>query len=137
MKFTQLDTLNLFIEGATFSDEFFTNYFRINRVLTSLELESGFHLVWHDLTQAFKTKPHSLKKIVLDNLCLKNVQRFKRPADLVLWRAHNDPNDFQEFDTRALVELYSQAGIDISGDAVDLLRLLDVERSERETGIPE
>jgi hypothetical protein len=115
LKFTSLTSLVLGGGGLRLCDRFFTDYFTPDLPLQALHLTRQFALNSPDLIQAFKTKPTSLKSIVLDTM---------------VDRGSFDPETFDEEGIRGVVEIYRKAGVEVSGSDVLALEVIDEEVSE-------
>jgi hypothetical protein len=118
LKFTSLTKLVLGEGGLRFSDHFFTDYFTPDLPLQILCLDGGFEVYTPDLIQAFKTKPTSLKSILLDTMA--DLESF----DFEMLQA------FDEAGIRVVVETYRKAGVEVAGKDVAILEEIDQARSD-------
>jgi hypothetical protein len=118
LKFTSLKKLRLGGGAVCISDHFFTDYFKPELPLESLNIMAGVQLKSSDLIRAFKTKPSSLRFIELDT----NGDHF---FDVL-------PDDFDGEGIRKLVEIYESGGVEVKGRDVDTVRDIDEARLDLE-----
>jgi hypothetical protein len=116
LKFTSLTKLVLGGGGLRFSDHFFTDYFTPDLPLQAFYLTSGFTVNSPDLIQAFKTKPTSLKSILLDTMA--DLESFDFEMLMAL----------DEGGIREVVEIYRKAGVRVAGKDVAILEEVDQAR---------
>jgi hypothetical protein len=104
LKFTQLTTLRVGSDVTEISNHFWTDYFKSNLCLEVLHFTEGFRLESSDLLRAFKSRPPSLKRIVLDTF-----------YDM------ESMSDEDDIDTMLIIQIYGRAGVEVSGATVRVL----------------
>jgi hypothetical protein len=119
LKFTSLTKLVLRGTELRLSDRFFTDYFTPALPLQTLHLTRQFALNSPDLIQAFKTKPTSLKSILLDTMA--DLESFDFEMLMAL----------DEGGIREVVEIYRKAGVTVAGKDVAIVEEIDQARLDQ------
>jgi hypothetical protein len=122
LNLTNLKSLNLGGFEPRVSDHFFTDYFTPELPLQSLSLTGDLDVNFSDLIGAFKTKPSSLKDVVLDALCFESKRH--REWDWLDWLDRIDSHDMRRF-----MDMYESAGVEVSGDDVAILEMVEKEQA--------
>jgi hypothetical protein len=118
-KLSNLTKLTLHGVGRTHvGNHFFTDYFKSDLQLQSLCLCQRFELNTADLIHAFQTKPITLKSLVLD-LDGRDEQDSENP-----WPGIGIEG------IAAVIKVYSEGGVEVSGSVFELLRALHYDPEE-------